>query len=282
MKPGHVIRRVEQGGALLPGSCGAGATSAALLIEALLGRLLPLADTLGRVSLRGPAGAEYVQQLTLWLAFAGGLLATRERQAPDAVHGGVPRRGSAAFGRLVACSPSPRRRARSCPTRAVVLVNANREEAKILPGGIPEWVSEGVMPVSLAPDGPALRLGRLASAGGGAWCALAVRPAPSAWASSPSRWPGWPWPCGLHRRRASPGRARLRGHGRLALLLFFSDWHPRGGRLAPRSTGSSPPRRCRPSRCSPRPATSWRRATPPRACCASSGRCSDGCRAGWR
>ena len=56
-------------------------TEERLLIAALvLLALLPLADALGRPlgGLHVPGAASYVQQLTLWLAFLGGLLATRE------------------------------------------------------------------------------------------------------------------------------------------------------------------------------------------------------------
>ena len=44
--------------------------------------LLPLVDAVGRPlgGFHVPGSAAYVQQLTLWLAFVGGLLATRERK----------------------------------------------------------------------------------------------------------------------------------------------------------------------------------------------------------
>jgi len=54
---------------------------AGLLVAALLAAaFLPLSDTLGR-ALGGhyvPGGADWLQQLVLWLAFLGGLLATGE------------------------------------------------------------------------------------------------------------------------------------------------------------------------------------------------------------
>ncbi len=54
----------------------------AVLIAALLAAMaLPLADTLGRpFGFAVPAGADILQQLVLWLAFLGGLLAARERR----------------------------------------------------------------------------------------------------------------------------------------------------------------------------------------------------------
>ena len=65
MSPGRIIRRLEQ----------------AVLVAALAGAtLLPLIEALGRFwgGLYVPGSAAYVRHLTMWLAFAGGLLATRE------------------------------------------------------------------------------------------------------------------------------------------------------------------------------------------------------------
>src|SRR5262245_7700121 len=59
-----------------------GIENAALIVAFLLSMLLPLIDTIGRPlgNFYVPGGATYRAQLTLWLAFIGGLLATRERQ----------------------------------------------------------------------------------------------------------------------------------------------------------------------------------------------------------
>jgi TRAP-type C4-dicarboxylate transport system permease small subunit len=59
------VRRLEEG---------------ALLLALALLALLPLADALGRPlgGLHVPGSADYVQQLTLWIAFVGALVATRE------------------------------------------------------------------------------------------------------------------------------------------------------------------------------------------------------------
>ena len=127
-------------------------TEQSVLVATLgLATLLPLIDALGR-PLGGfhiPGSAAYVQQLTLWLAFVGGLAATGQAKhltlsTAEFFDEGLARRLS----RLLAFSVAA----------AVVgilayastqIVAANRIDAKVLPIGIPEWVSEIVMPVTL-------------------------------------------------------------------------------------------------------------------------------------
>jgi C4-dicarboxylate transporter DctM subunit len=122
------------------------------LIAALaLAALLPLVNMMGRPlgGFHVPGGAAYLQQLTLWLAFLGGLVATREGRhltlsTAELFGEGRVRR----VGRVVAA-------AISAATVAVLtyaslgLIGANRQQGNILPNGIPEWVSELVMPVAL-------------------------------------------------------------------------------------------------------------------------------------
>jgi C4-dicarboxylate transporter DctM subunit len=122
------------------------------LIAALaLAALLPLVNMLGRPlgGFHVPGGAAYLQQLTLWLAFLGGLLATREGRhltlsTAELFGEGRVRR----VGRVMAA-------AISAATVAVLtyaslgLIGANRQQGNVLPNGIPEWVSELVMPVAL-------------------------------------------------------------------------------------------------------------------------------------
>ena len=67
MKPARAFHLIEDG----------------LLFVALSGAIaLPLIDAVARPfgSFHVPGGAEYLQQLTLWLAFMGGLVTTRERK----------------------------------------------------------------------------------------------------------------------------------------------------------------------------------------------------------
>ena len=63
---GRSVRRIEHG---------------FLILALLAAAALPLADTLGRpFGVHVPAGADYLQQVVLWLAFLGGLVATREKR----------------------------------------------------------------------------------------------------------------------------------------------------------------------------------------------------------
>jgi C4-dicarboxylate transporter, DctM subunit len=137
----------------LPGPLGRGLRHLehGLLIVALLGAAaLPLADTLGRpFGFAVPAGADYLQQLVLWLAFLGGLVATRERRhlslSTVELFGGPVRR----FGRVLAAAVSAAT-VGILTYASVVLVLANREEGRTLMGGTPVWVLELVMPAALA------------------------------------------------------------------------------------------------------------------------------------
>jgi tripartite ATP-independent transporter DctM subunit len=123
------------------------------LVGALsLATLVPLVDILGR-PLGGfhiPGGAGLTQQLTLWLAFVGGLVATRERQhltlstAEMIGHSAwrrVARLGAASVAAAVVAVLA---------FASAELVAANREQGKTLVAGIPQWWSECVMPVALA------------------------------------------------------------------------------------------------------------------------------------
>lgn len=123
-----------------------------LVVALLLAAALPLVDVVGRPlgGFHVAGGAAWLQQLTLWLAFLGGLLATREKEhltLSTAELMAVGRR------RTIAMFIG------TCVAAAVVavlaygsaqVVGADRQQGKILPGGIPEWASECVMPVTLA------------------------------------------------------------------------------------------------------------------------------------
>ena len=125
----------------------------ALVAAFLLAIALPLADTVGRPlgGLHVPGGASYLQQLTLWLAFLGGLLAVRE--------------GKHLTLSTVELFPEGSRRRRvvrvysyaaAAAVTAVLafgsyqVVMADRHLGRPLPIGLPVWVSECVMPLAFA------------------------------------------------------------------------------------------------------------------------------------
>lgn len=113
--------------------------------------ILPLIDAVGRPlgHFFLPGSATYRTQLTLWLAFLGGLLATRERRhltlsTAEAI-GHAPVRSAA---RLFSSSVA----AAVCAVlaySAAGVVAADRQSGAMLAIGIPAWVSECVMPLAL-------------------------------------------------------------------------------------------------------------------------------------
>jgi tripartite ATP-independent transporter DctM subunit len=201
----------------------------ALLIVALLAAaLLPLADTLGRpLGVHVPAGADYLQQVVLWLAFLGGLVATRERRhlmlstAELFGEGTRVRR----FGRVLAATVSAATVA-VLTYAAVGLVLANREEGRVLMGGTPVWLLELVMPIALG-----LMALRFAWAASGRWpgrlIALAVIPAVFALGLAPDRLVSFGWPMAIVILVALVlGTPVFVAMAALALFFFFRDGLP--------------------------------------------------------
>ena len=123
------------------------------LVGALaLAALLPLIDAFGRPlgGFHVPGSAAYVQQLTLWLVFLGGLIATREGKhltlsTSELLGDGAARRVARVFACAVAAATLG-----VLAYGSVALVAVNRQSGKLLPIGLPEWVSECVMPAALA------------------------------------------------------------------------------------------------------------------------------------
>lgn len=132
----RALRLVEQG---------------ALILALGLLALFPLVEAVGR-PLGGfhiPGGAAYVQQLVLWIAFLGGLLTTREGKhltlsTTEFMGHGRLRQATGLVSSLLSAVVL----AVLCYA-AVQLVAANRVDGKTLPIGLPEWVSECVMPIAL-------------------------------------------------------------------------------------------------------------------------------------
>ena len=116
-----------------------------------LATVLPLVDMIGR-----PLGgfhlagtAEYVQQLTLWLAFVGGIAATSQAKhltlsTSEFFGEGLARQLSRLLSYSVAAAVVG-----ILAYASARVVAANRLDPKMLTIGIPEWVSEIIMPVAM-------------------------------------------------------------------------------------------------------------------------------------
>jgi C4-dicarboxylate transporter DctM subunit len=199
-----------------------------LVAAVALATAVPLIEAVGR-PLGGfhiPGAELYVEQLTMWLAFAGALAATRWRKhltlsTAELLGEGRPR----ALARLVAFSVSAAVVAILAYASAV-LVATNRQEGKILPGGIPEWASQCVMPVALGLM--ALRFAWSAAEGWrGRTAALAAIAAAFGLGLVPAQAGALLWPLALLVVAAAllgaPVFVAMAG---LALLLFFAGGTP--------------------------------------------------------
>ncbi|HEX9942711.1 MAG TPA: TRAP transporter large permease subunit, partial [Thermoanaerobaculia bacterium] len=201
----------------------------AILVAALLAAmLLPLIDVVGRPlgGFHVPGGAPYLQQLTLWIAFLGGLLATREGahltlSTAELLGEGRARRAATHFAASVAAAV-----AAVLAYGAWRVVLADREQGKVLPGGLPEWISECVMPLALALI--ALRLAwRAAESWWGRLVALAVAAGVFALGAFADRAPALAWPLALLIVAAGlVGAPVFTVMGGVALVLFFKDGVP--------------------------------------------------------
>jgi tripartite ATP-independent transporter DctM subunit len=209
----RALRRVEEG---------------VLVLALTFATLLPLSEAIGRQfgGLHVPGAAAWVQHLTLWLVFVGGLLTTREGKhlvlsTTEFLGQGQLRRVAQVASHAVAAA--------TCAVlayAAVALVLANREEGKVLPGGVPSWLSECVMPVCLALM--ALRFAWAASPGWrGRALAVATIGLTFGLGLVPQQAAHLAWPLGLGLLAASLlGAPVFVAMGALALLLFFKDGTP--------------------------------------------------------
>ena len=113
--------------------------------------VLPLLETLSRATglfhINGSAG--YLKHLVLWLCFLGGLLATRERkQLQLSTAEFIPEGNARAIIRVISQGVG----AAICLVLAYaswLVVEAHREGGKALTIGLPEWISELIMPAAL-------------------------------------------------------------------------------------------------------------------------------------
>jgi C4-dicarboxylate transporter, DctM subunit len=206
------------------------AEETALVAALALATLLPLVDIIGRPlgGFHVPGSASYVQQLTLWLAFVGGLLATRENKhltlsTAELLGEGRARR----LTRLLAFSVSAAVVA-VLAYASIELIRANREQGRLLPIGLPEWVSECIMPLALG--AMALRFAWGASDGWrGRLIAVATIAATFALGLVPAQAPNLVWPLAIGILLAALlGAPVFVAMGGLALLMFFKDGTPVG------------------------------------------------------
>ncbi len=136
MTIGAIFRRSEQG----------------LLVSALaVATVLPLVDAFGRPlgGFHVPGSGSILQLVTLWIAFVGGLLATREGthltlSTAELLGSGRAKRLARLFSFSVAAAVCA-----VLSWASVGLVRADREQAKVLSFGLPEWIAELVMPAAL-------------------------------------------------------------------------------------------------------------------------------------
>ncbi len=124
-----------------------------VLVAAFLASMvLPLIDALGRPwgGFSVPGSASYRAQLTLWLAFLGGLLATRESRhltlsTAEAIGHARVRNAARLFSSSVAAAVCS-----VLAFSAFGVVRADRQQGDVLTIGLPVWVSECIMPLALA------------------------------------------------------------------------------------------------------------------------------------
>ena len=199
-----------------------------LVAAMLLSMVIPLVDALGRPfgGFSLPGASEYRAQLTLWLALLGGLLAARERahltlSTAEAISKVKTRDAARVFSSSVAAAV--------CAVLAYSawgVVMADREQGKLLAIGVPVWISECVMPVSLV-----LLAVRLAWGASERWrgrtIAFASIGAALALGAFPAAAPSLALPLvGVIILAALVGAPVFVAMGGVALVLFFRDGVP--------------------------------------------------------
>ena len=204
-------------------------TEQGILVATLgLVTVLPLIDMIGR-PLGGfhlVASAEYVQQLTLWLAFVGGMAATSQAKhltlsTSEFFGEGLARRMSRLLSYAVAAAVVG-----ILAYASAKVVAANRLEPKILPIGLPTWVSEIIMPVSMG----IMALMFTWNASDKWWgrgIALAAVAGAFAIGLVPPEYVGMLWPLALLVLAAALlGAPVFVAMGGIALVLFFREGTP--------------------------------------------------------
>jgi C4-dicarboxylate transporter, DctM subunit len=196
----------------------------ALVLAALLPLIDAAAGLLGGFHI--PGSSAYVQQLTLWLALVGGLVATREGKhltlsTAELFGDGVARKVARVFAYSVAAATVA-----VLAYGSIAVVAVNRQNGKLLPIGIPEWVSECIMPVALA-----LMAARFAWQASPGWRGRTIAAAAVAGGFALSLLPAeavahvWPLAVAVI-AGALLGAPVFVAMGGVALILFFRDLTP--------------------------------------------------------
>jgi C4-dicarboxylate transporter DctM subunit len=207
-----------------------GAEQTILTATLALVTILLLIDAIGR-----PLGGfrvfgkdEYVKQLTLWLAFVGGLAAAAQGKhltlsTAEFFGDGLARRLSRLFGFSVSAAVIA---VLGKGAFDIVRVHRSVSEPKMLPIGIPEWVSESVMPIALAMMALVFAYKASDRWWGRAVAFLAI-PAAFAIGLLPAGAQGYLWPLALVVLAAALlGAPVFIAMGGIAAVLFFADGTP--------------------------------------------------------
>lgn len=123
----------------------------AVVAISLLMVLFPTVETiLRRFHVALPGSAEYTRHLTLWIGFIGALIATATEKhlalsTIDLLPEGRPRIAARIYGHFVSAAVSA-----ILGYASLKLVLVSRASIDTLPGGIPKWWSELIMPAALA------------------------------------------------------------------------------------------------------------------------------------
>jgi C4-dicarboxylate transporter, DctM subunit len=192
--------------------------------------ILLLIDAIGRPfgGFHVPGKDEYVKQLTLWLAFVGGLAAAVQGKhltlsTAEAFGEGRLRRLSKLFGLSVAAGVVA---VLGKGAFDIVRVHRSLPEPSVLPIGIPEWWSEAVMPVALGLMALVFAYKASERWGGRVVAALAI-PVAFAIGLLPAGSVAHLWPLALVVGVAAlVGAPVFVAMGGIAAVLFFSEGTP--------------------------------------------------------
>jgi C4-dicarboxylate transporter, DctM subunit len=204
-------------------------TEQSVLVATLgLATLIPIVALVGPklFGLHVPASSVYVRHLTLWLAFVGGLAAATQSthltlSTAEFIEHSVVKTIARFLANTVAASV-----AGVLSYASAQVVKANAIEPKMFPFGVPEWVSETIMPISLAVMAVVFAW-KASDRWWGRLLALAAIPAVFAMGWLPPEQAAHVWPLtAVILAAALLGAPVFVAMGGIALLFFFRDGTP--------------------------------------------------------